>query len=503
MNGSTANDILHHFKEGLKPLDLKKLLQVSMDGPNVNWKFFKLLCEEDVTLIDIGSCGLHILHGALQTGHNNVKWMVNDALKSFYWIFKDSPARRSSYRKLTNQEVFPLKFCSIRWVESATAANRALEIFDYVKQYVCDSNTKLPKTSTVKTLEKVCADPLIKCKIAFFATIALSLENFLTKFQTATPMAPFLYRELDMIVRNLLERILKKSVLNKSAYHLSKLNLEDKAIYLTYSEIDIGFRTRKYLKESKANQKQKLDFLSDCSLFIKAMVKKIFERCSLKYSMTKYISCLDPHILACTPTVATERMTNLLQYFSDKNFISIETAENAMAQYKAIQANPHLIEKFKNYKSERLDQFYSSIFSNNSYADIYMIIKMVLILSHGNASVESGFSVNKNMLVENLKERSLISRRQVYDAINSAGGTCNVNIDSKMKLFCRNAHMKYQSALEDENKKDLDRKARMEERKRAMKEINDLQKKKLKLSDTTKYELDNINRRLDNLREKI
>lgn len=46
MDGATS-DILHSFKQGIKPLSVNKLLQVSMDGPNVNWKFLKLLCEEE------------------------------------------------------------------------------------------------------------------------------------------------------------------------------------------------------------------------------------------------------------------------------------------------------------------------------------------------------------------------------------------------------------------------------------------------------------------------
>ncbi|CAH0562856.1 unnamed protein product [Brassicogethes aeneus] len=121
MTGATSQDILKHFKEGIKPLHLNKLLQISIDGPNVNWKFVKLLCEEEeITLLEIGSCGLHVVHGAFQTGHNSVKWMVIDALSSFYFLFKDSLARRAAFTKLTNQTVFPLKYCRVRWVESVT-----------------------------------------------------------------------------------------------------------------------------------------------------------------------------------------------------------------------------------------------------------------------------------------------------------------------------------------------------------------------------------------------
>lgn len=64
---TTALDILNSFKEGLQPLDLKKILQVSMDGPNVNHKFFRELKKDlniepdDKIILDLGSCGLHTL----------------------------------------------------------------------------------------------------------------------------------------------------------------------------------------------------------------------------------------------------------------------------------------------------------------------------------------------------------------------------------------------------------------------------------------------------------
>ena len=48
-------------------------------------------------------------------------------------------------------------------------------------------------------------------------------------------------------------------------------------------------------------------------------------------------------------------------------------------------------------------------------------------MSHGQASVESGFSVNQSMLVENLQEESLIAQRQVYDGQQSLGGLKSLN----------------------------------------------------------------------------
>ena len=48
-------------------------MQVSSDGPNVNWKFLDLLDESQSAddhpdLISIGTCGLHAIHRAFQHG---------------------------------------------------------------------------------------------------------------------------------------------------------------------------------------------------------------------------------------------------------------------------------------------------------------------------------------------------------------------------------------------------------------------------------------------------
>lgn len=40
---SSASDLLTKFKEGLSGLPMSKILQMSMDGPNVNWAFLRQL----------------------------------------------------------------------------------------------------------------------------------------------------------------------------------------------------------------------------------------------------------------------------------------------------------------------------------------------------------------------------------------------------------------------------------------------------------------------------
>ncbi|XP_048513397.1 uncharacterized protein LOC125501448 isoform X1 [Athalia rosae] len=72
LNHATAADLLRAFTSALSELKIKMLLQVSMDGPNVNVKFHRDLREslasdpDDPLLVDIGSCGLHTVNCALR-----------------------------------------------------------------------------------------------------------------------------------------------------------------------------------------------------------------------------------------------------------------------------------------------------------------------------------------------------------------------------------------------------------------------------------------------------
>ena len=59
---------------------------------------------------------------------------------------------------------------------------------------------------------------------------------------------------------------------------------------------------------------------------------------------------------------------------------------------------------------------------------------MVLILSHGNAEVERGFSVNKLGLKDNMHERSLVSQRIVHQAIPKDGKRY-LNIDINKQII--------------------------------------------------------------------
>lgn len=160
-----------------------------------------------------------IIHGAFEKGEVASEWNIYDILSALYKLFKDSPARRADYTKLTGSATFPLKFCKVRWVENISVANRGIEIWPHIVNYVAAvNNNKLPnpKTKTFTTVKDAVKDTSTTVKLQIFVSIANLIEPFLRLYQTDHPMLPFLAKGLEVMLRKLMVRCLKETTLKVS-----------------------------------------------------------------------------------------------------------------------------------------------------------------------------------------------------------------------------------------------------------------------------------------------
>ena len=143
MGHSSATTMLQEIITSLHDheIDVTKVVQMSMDGPNVNWKLDRILMEHvaaaDVhapKLLDVGSCSLHVLHNAFKAGAKASEWETSDVLSALYWLFVDSPARRDNFSTITGSSIFSQKYCKHRWLENVPVTQRAMDI---LAQRVC------------------------------------------------------------------------------------------------------------------------------------------------------------------------------------------------------------------------------------------------------------------------------------------------------------------------------------------------------------------------------
>ena len=120
--------------------------------------------------------------------------------------------------------------------------------------------------------------------------------------------------------------------------------------------------------------------------------------------------------------------------------------------------------------------------ANESYKSLFSVLKLILILSHGQAAVESGFSVNKELEVENLKEHTLVAQRIVCDHVNSVGGVLKVELSKPLLLSVKMSRQQYEKYLDKERQK---KKTEQEQSKRKclLEEIDEAKKKKKKRID--------------------
>nr|CAD7430698.1 unnamed protein product [Timema monikensis] len=284
----------------LKPILIHNL---RVYNPQSFHEHLKSVTDNEVcSLLNLGTCGLHVVHGSLRTGVESVDWDISSLLRHMYYLFTDSPARRALFTQLTGCTTFPLKFCGVRWLENAKCFQRALQIWDHVIKFLKEA--KLPKTKPVETLKRAACDPLLKCKLAFCKTLADEYQPFLQRFQTSKPMTPNLFEAVEKLLRYLMNHCVKPDLMKCTG---------ETTITVT--------------------ERQKLEFIHECRRILTTMIAKLQERSPLKQKSVRGLSSLDPCVIQHSPQLGQKRFSFLLEELNHANIINDVLAENVKKEY--------------------------------------------------------------------------------------------------------------------------------------------------------------------------
>ena len=113
-----------------------------------------------------------------------------------------------------------------------------------------------------------------------------------------------------------------------------------------------------------------------------------------------------------------------------------------------------------------------------------MIVRIILVLSHGQATVERGFSENKILLVENLDMESLIAQRLICNYMKrKIFEPHNFPISKNLISSVKSARQKYQQSLVDKSKLNLN-KEKSEKEMNIISEIQEINTKVASLEKT-------------------
>jgi len=481
-----------------------------MDGPNVNLKFLtelktflkKVEDPTDPELFELGTCSLHVVHGAYKTAHDKSGWKMHEFLRSLYYLLKDFPSRRSDYIAASHSSVFPLRFCTVRWVENSAVIQRALEMLPFLKVYVAAMTKKPPASESFRKVKKALEDKMLSAKLGFMQSVALQLEPYLTKFQTNKPLLPFMYQDMYNLLRNLMIRFVKSDIMSAvtNASKLVAVDIEKKDNLKTLHSIDIGFAASFACKD--ASGVDVLKFREDCCNYLQLVCTKLMAKCPLKYRLIKGATCLDPEVML-NETLRKSRIDTALEIFIEKKRLVASDADAIRRDYVNLCYKKSVKSKLEEFNRDRdrLDTLLSDILATEKVGvGLEKFVQQILTLFHGNAAVERSFSVNKECLVENLLEDSLVAQRVVYDAVSAVGGVTNIQITKPMIHSVRNASAR---RVEAAKKKISEEDAAGNKRKRLCEEIKQLECKKARIEQSAKDETSCVNEELKSLRNAL
>ena len=300
-------------------------------------------------------------------------------------------------------------------------------------------------------------------KLHFFAYVANIVEPFLVKYQTDNPMIPFLYFDLKEIIK-LFEIIVKPDVLEKckSWQKLKDLDPSLDKNLLTDEKLNAGFAVANILHDLKRKDLiksyQTKEFLKMAKNFIVSMAKKLREKSLLNSPMIRATSVFDPTILIELPKQKLiDRLKTLLGNFMNLKILTPQQCDLVLFQFNDfmdIEIKAIKLEAFKlHHSKDRLDDFYYQHTCISNYKELSFVVRLVLTLSHGQAAVERGFSINNTSVKTNMTRVSIISRRIIKDhLIANQLKPHTVHITASLIKSFRSARQAYMIELDNAKK---------------------------------------------------
>ena len=194
---------------------------------------------------------------------------------------------------------------------------------------------------------------------------------------------------------------------------------------------------------------------------------------------------LDPRIFIAKKETSAEKLTRILRIMSEAGRISDNECDKVMLQFNHFHDNSLTAdsEAFNGFSREtgRVDTFYFDRLSNKAdFKELWKVVKLLLALSHGQATVERGFSSNKEVMVENLAQHSLVAQRVICDHVRSVGGVLNVVFSKELLLSAASGRQRYHTAL-DEKRRENEATRRSDRKRSLLDKISTLKEKKRRL----------------------
>lgn len=437
-------------------LKIENCYALSSDGPNVNKKVFRLINENkkgtNSSLLDLGSCNIHIIHNAFLKGVESFYPELQIFLVSIVYFFKDWPTRSFDYETVQLLKKVPkhhfIKHISTRWLTMGPAVIRVLEqlpaIQHYFNVYLPKNKPELLKNKHSKIIRDCVNEPDFKTRLLFIKEIVNIFTNFTKKFQKEEPLIHIIYDELKTLVLLLSSKTLvdTKSI---DFQNINTSQIFESSNILENNKIDCGPETKEELKTLET--KYQIVFCNNVKSFFKNSVTHILNKSSISNPHLKYFKCLNPEKFL----ILSDRfILKLCELFTNKNANLKIDSSAVVFQWNLLKLN-----KLENADSSgRVDTFWSGL-NKDKYKDLLEVCQLSLILSHGNADVERGFSLSGKTLTNDRTKMSfkMLNARLNVESCTKGADLNKIVITKELMILTRTSHNSYLNYLENEKEK--------------------------------------------------
>ena len=207
-------------------------------------------------------------------------------------------------------------------------------------------------------------------------------------------MAPFLTETLEDLIKTLMRKFIRKDLRDKSCSEIAKLDFNDVNNQKPTHLVDLGFAVNHEIQLLKSSKK-----ITDSDFAHLFNAKESGE--IIFYQMPSLFN----YIGECSET-CEKLFDKVLSKWVSYKVITPDTADRSKSQHSKFVTTVVKENKpeFLNYSKtdQRLNEFIMRfVGASTKFSELWKLFKILLILSHGQAQVECGFSVNKNLLAEN------------------------------------------------------------------------------------------------------
>ena len=172
--------------------------------------------------------------------------------------------------------------------------------------------------------------------------------------------------------------------------------------------------------KKKLTDSQEFNFKLGAQQFLMEMCIHLKEKSPLKSVFARCLKCLSPSYMVEYSEACEILFQKLLEKLVSYEKIVPSIADDAKMEYSGfvsviVKKNSDEFLSFKKEK-DRLDVFlWRYIGAKSQFSKLRNVFSMLLILSHGQAQVERGFSTSKLLLDVNMQNETLVAQRIVHN----------------------------------------------------------------------------------------